>query len=204
MANAYIFYGKAGAGKGTQAALLRSYLESQGHSVISAETGGLLREFYAGQGFLPAKIKQTMGEGKLTPVFMAAYVWAHALVQNFTGTEDVVFDGVARRIEEAPVLDSALSYLEFKHVHVFQLHIFDETAVVRMKARALASGAAARPDDLDEKAIKTRLDAYKNEVLPVVEYFERHPVYHLHEINGEESIDGVLEQIKRVITSYEK
>lgn len=202
MANAYIFYGKAGSGKGTQAHLLMEHMKSLGVATLSAETGGLLRALSAHGGFVAGKIQETMTHGELVPLFMASYVWSHALVTGFTGSEDVILDGVARRLEEASVLDSALSYLGFENVFIFHVHIGDETAVERMRSRATIDAersGASRPDDTDEGAIRARLEVYRTQVMPVIEYFEQHSNYRLCEINGEESVEGVFDQIRKAI-----
>ncbi len=200
MANAYIFYGKAGSGKGTQAKLLTDKLISENRAIINAETGSMLRTFANEPGYIQQKTKETMAQGKLTPVFLASYTWANALITRFTGTEDIVFDGVARRIEEAPILDSAIEYLGFEKVFIFHIHISDETAIHRMQSRAQIAGSSARADDVDVAAAQARLDAYRTQVAPVIEYFKAHPVYQLVEIDGEVDPEHVFAQIAQVIT----
>lgn len=199
MANAYIFYGKAGSGKGTQAKLLKDYLESLHKKTIIIEAGAHFRAFAQGTGFVQEKTRDTINSGKLMPAFMPIYLWAKALVESFTADEEIIFDGVARKIEEAPILDSALEYLGFEKVYIFHVHISDTTALSRMESRAALAGSAARTDDKDVHAAQARLDAYRDQVMPVVEYFKAHPLYQLVEIDGEVDVEHVFEQIKNVI-----
>ena len=70
MSTAYLLYGKSGSGKGTQAQLLKDYLESQGKTVIYIETGKLFREFSAAhQDFMGDHVRSVIDAGKLMPAF---------------------------------------------------------------------------------------------------------------------------------------
>lgn len=199
MAHAYIFYGKAGSGKGTQAKLLKQFLESQGRKVISIEQGANFRAFAETGNRVAELTKETLNSGKLMPAFMPIYLWTKALVDQFTGVEDVIFDGVARIEQEASVLDSGIEYLGFEKTVVFHVNISDATAADRIKSRAqlaIQAGGQARTDDLSDVAIQTRIDAYQQQVMPVIEYFKTHPRYQVVEVDGEVDVPSVFEQIK--------
>lgn len=199
MANAYIFYGKAGSGKGTQAKLLQDYLNSQNKKTIIIEAGANFRAFAQGEGFVQEKTRATINSGQLMPAFMPIYLWSKALVESFTANEEIIFDGVARKLEEAPILDSALGYLDFEKVFIFHVHISDETALNRMHSRAALAGIEARKDDLDSIAARARLEAYQEQVVPVINYFKAHPIYQVIEIDGEVDVSHVFEQIKQTL-----
>jgi adenylate kinase family enzyme len=199
MSHAYIFYGKAGSGKGTQAKLLKASLESQGSQVIYIEQGANFRAFAKNPGFIENLTQSTLNSGKLMPAFMPVYLWTKALVDQFTGTEQVIFDGVARILQEASVLDSGIEFLGFDKVYVFHVTISNETAANRMKSRAASDPTHARPDDLSDIAIAARLEAYEKQVMPVIEYFKTHPRYTLVEVDGEVDVEHVFDQIKLAI-----
>lgn len=195
MAHAYIFYGKSGSGKGTQAKLLKAHLESQGRSVLYIETGQLLRNFAAEHNSLSARYtKEVLDQGGLMPVFFPIYLWGNELIQKFDGTQDLIIDGAARRIEEAPALESALSFLKIQDQKVFHIHITDETAQTRLSSRV-----EGRADDADAEKIKSRLDWYVTNVLPVLEYFHKSTQVEMIEIDGEPDVDGVWKQIETKI-----
>lgn len=199
MSTAYIFYGKAGSGKGTQAKLLREHLESLGKEVISVDQGNRFRGFVKESGYVQDLTRETINSGALMPAFMPIYLWSSTLVEQFTGNEDVIFDGVARVKTEAEVLNLALSYLKFDQVFVLHVHLTDATAMERMKSRAQLAGDDARADDQNEKSMKLRLDAYQKQVMPIIEYWQNDSGRTMVEINGEETVEGVFEQIKKVI-----
>ena len=194
--SAYIFYGKAGSGKGTQAQKLKEYLESQGRSVIYIETGALFRSFIESHkdSLAARRMDEIISQGQLMPVFFPVYSWAHELIQNYTGAEDIIMDGVARREEEAKILDSALDFFQVQNRLVVHIDIFDETAVQRLLIRN-----QGRADDATPEKIQKRLDWYRENVLPVFEYFHDHEQYRFASINGEETPEGVFEQIKSLI-----
>lgn len=188
--SAYIFYGKAGSGKGTQALELKKYLEAQGRKVLYIETGALLRDFIVSNNSFSAKLTgEVVNNGKLMPSFLPVYLWTDELIKNFDGTQDIIFDGVARRIEEAPIIDSAITFFNIERTIVFNIHISDETAIARLSIRG------DRADDASVEKIQKRLDWYQTNVLPVIDYFKFHDRFTFFEIDGEPDVEGVSNQI---------
>ena len=41
---------------------------------------------------------------------MPIWVWTSYLIDNYTGSEHMILDGLSRRYDEAPILDSALRF----------------------------------------------------------------------------------------------
>lgn len=189
MSTVYLLYGKSGCGKGTQAQLLKERLESQGRSVIYVETGKLFRAFSeSNPGFMGDHVKSVIDAGKLMPAFFPVYLWSKELVENYTGTEDIILDGVARRIEEASIVDSALDFLEITdrrvlHINVSNAWVFDHM------------GKRGRVDDTTE-GMQKRLSWFTENVMPVINYFSDNKKYTSVTINGEQTIEQVADDIK--------
>ncbi len=195
MANAYIFYGKAGSGKGTQAELLQKHLEENGRKVIYIETGGLFREFVeTNTSFAAQRTKTVIDSGQLMPAFFPIYLWSKAMIENYDGTQDLVLDGVTRLIEEAPILESALSFFQVDKKLVFNIHISDDTAQSRLAIRH-----EGRADDADSTKIQKRLDWYAKNVMPVLEYYKKGTMITVHDVDGEPDVVGVQKQILELI-----
>ena len=193
--SAYIFYGKAGSGKGTQALELKNHLESLGKKVLYIETGKLFRDFVANHDtFASHRTKGVIENGELMPAFFPVYLWADQLIQNFNGTEEIILDGVARRIEEAPMIDSALDFFQVMKRFVFTIDITDETAVKRLQMRG-----QGRADDASIDKIKERLGLYAEKTLPILNYFETHTRYTFVRIDGEPSPEEVFAQVRNVL-----
>lgn len=195
MSNAYIFYGKAGSGKGTQAKLLKEHLESVGRSVLYIETGGLFRAFTEStKTFAATRTREIIDNGQLMPAFFPIYLWAHELIAKYDGTQDIILDGVTRRIEEAPILESALEFFKVDKKIVFHIHIADATAQTRLAIRP-----GDRADDADPVKVQKRLDWYTDNVLPVLEYYKKGNMITVHEIDGEPDVTGVRDQITSIL-----
>lgn len=186
----FIFFGKSGSGKGTQAELLKTELEAMDRKVIYIETGQLMRDFVAsGDGYLQKRTNDIIGTGGLMPIFFPTYLWAKVLVEQYTGSEDIIFDGVSRRIEEAPVIDAALDFLNVEHRSVIHIDVSDKWVIDRLTARG-------RNDD-SVSGIQKRLSWYLENVVPVLAYFENRNAYRFLEINGEQSIEDVHAEIMK-------
>ncbi len=190
----FIFFGKSGSGKGTQAELLKTELEAMDRKVIYIETGQLMRDFVAsGDGYLQKRTNDIIGTGGLMPIFFPTYLWAKVLVEKYTGSEDIIFDGVSRRIEEAPVIDAALDFLNVEHRSVIHIDVSDKWVIDRLTARG-------RTDD-SISGIQKRLAWYLENVVPVLGYFENRKAYRFFEINGEQPIEQVHAEIMKKLTA---
>lgn len=187
--NTYILFGRSGSGKGTQAQLLINHLKKTDREVIYLETGQKFREFMTQENYTAERTKKIMETGGLLPVFLPVWLWTNELIQQYTGYEDLILDGICRKLTEAPVLDSALKFYGIENAYVIHINVSNEWAFDRMKGRG-------RADDTDEY-IKSRLDWYDREVLPVLDYFKERKGYNFIEINGEQTIDAVFDELRQ-------
>src|SRR3989338_5725516 len=185
----FIFYGRSGCGKGTQADLLIKYLAEKepNRRTLYLETGKLLREFALESGFTNELVKNVLDQGGLLPEFMPIFVWSKFLADKVHGDEHLVFDGVCRRAHEAPILDSALKFYKRNKPFVILINVSKEWA----KERLLSRG---RNDD-DPAEIERRLAWYEKDVLPTLKFFENSPDYKFLRINGEQIIEKVHQDI---------
>lgn len=189
---AFIFFGKSGSGKGTQAKLLVEYLKKEtGKNVLYIETGERFREFKMGGSLSSQLTKDIMEHGELMPEFLPVWIWADFLVKNYTGNEHLVLDGLSRRADEAPVLDSAM---EFYKIKPYVIHL----DVSRERAFEMLSGRG-RKDDTEEY-INNRLDWFEKEVIPAMDYFRNNDRYTFIEIDGEGTIEEVQQEILQKIS----
>ena len=108
-------------------------------------------------------------------------------IENYSGEEHLVMDGLSRRLHEAPILDSALDFYGIKKPRVIYLNVPRERAFQMMKGRG-------RSDDTDEY-INNRLDWFAENVVPAINYFRNNSRYVFLEINGEQGIEEVHHEI---------
>ncbi|NTV22397.1 MAG: AAA family ATPase [Candidatus Yonathbacteria bacterium] len=185
---AFIFYGRSGSGKGTQARLLQEYLEQHtGRQVLYVETGNGLRDLATKDRLTSRLVKQIMNDGGLMPEFLPIWVWGNALVKKFTGEEHLVLDGLARRVDEVPILDSALRFFGFGQPYIVYLNVPRERAFAMLKGRG-------RPDDTDA-SINERLDWFEQNVQFALERLSSIPNYRLLDIDGTKPIEDVHKEI---------
>jgi adenylate kinase len=184
----FIFLGRSGAGKGTQAELLTNNLrENSGQTVIRVESGALLREYIKGETYTQKLIAEAVNNGVLVPEVSVVSAWTKYLADNFTGREIVIFDGCPRKIQEAYLLDSLLRFYKIEKPTVILIDVSDKWSTERLLERG-------RKDDSPE-AIKKRLDWYNSEVKPSVDFFKNGSYYNFVEINGEQTIPEVHAEI---------
>ena len=188
---AFVFFGRSGCGKGTQAQLLVDFLKSQEKEIVYIETGSRLREFIKADNYSGKLAGDILKEGALIPVFLPIWIWTEILIKNFSGNQDLVFDGVCRRREESVALNSAFDFYKIEKRNIILINVSKEWSYTRMMERQ-------RVDDTPEK-IKNRLDWYENDVTPAIEYFHKKTEYNFIQINGEQSIENVHRDIIKAL-----
>lgn len=185
----FIFIGRSGCGKGTQAKLIKDYLlkcDPTGE-VDYLQSGAEFREFIKGKTHTQNLSRQIYDAGGLQPEFLAIYIWSRMLIDKFAGNEHLVIDGAPRKFHEAGVLDSAFVFYKREKPYVVFLNVSREWSEKRLLERQ-------RFDD-NAKDIKARLDWYDVEVKTAIEFYKNNPRYTLLEINGEQTVEKVHQDI---------
>lgn len=187
----FIFFGKSGSGKGTQAELLIEQIQASGEIPLYIETGQKFREFITNDKYVSHLTSEVLAQGGLMPVFLPIWIWTTELVERFTGKEVLVLDGLCRREDEAPVLDSALRFFKREKPIVIYINVSDEWALNRLRGRG-------RYDDTEEYLAK-RLSWFEWQVKPAMGFFHDNEQYTFLEVNGEQSVEDVhAELIKKL------
>jgi adenylate kinase family enzyme len=184
-----LFFGRVGSGKGTQAALLMKYLNEHDpeRKSLYLETGQKFRDFIVQDNYSAGLTKEVLDTGGLMPPFMPIWLWATFLVEKYTGSEHLIFDGLCRRRYESPILDSALKFYKRDDVSVVIINTSNEWSI----QRALERG---RSDD-EIVEIKKRLEWYDTEVVTAIQHFRDEPEYKVLDINGEQTIEEVNKEM---------
>jgi adenylate kinase len=187
---AFIILGRSGCGKGTQADLLMTHLRNTKGKInktIHIESGALLRNFAKGDNFTQIKIKSVLSGGVLVPESIIVALWTDYLIANFTGTENLVFDGTPRKLHEAQLLDNALQFYGIEKPNVLCLNVSKDWSEKRLQGRA-------RKDDTPD-AIARRLAWFETEVTKTIDFYKNNSYYNFIDINGEQSIEDVQNEI---------
>ncbi len=190
---AFIFLGRSGCGKGTQVDLVRKYLdENSGLKSLYIETGTYFRSLLKGDSYTAELTKEIVNSGGLMPSSMSIDMWMSHLIENYTGKENIIFDGVSRRVLEAEALHDALKFYKLQGYKVIYMNVSREWATDRLLGRAKKEG---RVDDQIE-GINKRQTWFEKDILPVIEYYRKlSDGCEFVEINGEQIVEKVYEEI---------
>ena len=194
----FIFIGRYGSGKGTQAKLLIEALKKSDpdRKVLYIETGAGFRKFVEKKGNYTADLtKKVVDSGGLMPEFMPVYIWSNLLVENYTCNEHLVFDGTPRKLLEAKILDPVFSFYGMEKPWVVFLSVDHKESSKRLSLRGAQLG---RVDDSKE-AIEKRKKAFEEDVDPVIEWYRTNPNIHFLEIDGDRSVGEIYADIVKKV-----
>ena len=182
-----LFFGSQGAGKGTQVQMLIEYLKKHTkNDVIRIDMGHELRTLRDTGSFAGKLTGEIIDAGHRMPDFMPIYLQTKKLVDNFTGDQHIIADGLARGADQTRGFDDAMTFFKRDNFQIINLVISDDAAVKRLLLRA-------RNDDTEE-AIRRRLAWTKTDVLPQIELLKGRGRV-VHEIDGEPGVETIHKSI---------
>jgi len=176
-----VFLGPPGSGKGTQASV---YCRARDCRHIS--TGELLREAVDAGTSLGRDARTYMDSGDLVPDAVILGL-IEATLEN--EKRPVLFDGFPRNLAQARDLDMLLDGRGERVDAAVYLNV-DEQELIR---RLLSRG---RSDDTLETVLN-RLKVYKENTLPLIDYYLGHGV--LHEVDGVGEIAAIQVRVADAI-----
>ena len=171
-----VLLGPPGAGKGTQAIFI-----SKKHKIKVISVGSILRDEVKKETELGNKIKDDMEKGNLVPDELVNKIIRNTLKKE----KNIIIDGFPRDLEEAE---------SFPGIN-YALHIISEKKEVIKRLLKRAKIEKRKDDNL--QTIEHRWDVYRNETMPVVEYYRKKKI--LRELNGNGSIKDVSKEIENLL-----
>ncbi len=183
-----LLFGPPGAGKGTQASKLVTLLQ-----VPHISTGDMFRENIKNQTELGQLAQSYTSQGQLVPDEVTI-----AMVKDRLSRSDVktgfLLDGFPRSVPQAKALNTILDEIGLPIDHVINISVSDDDIRTRLAKRASIEG---RADDADPTVIQNRLDGYKSQSEPCLDFYR--PKSIVRDIDGIGSIDEVFDRIKLVL-----
>lgn len=185
-----IFLGPPGAGKGTMAKVL-----SKTHSLLHLSTGDLLRANIKEKTVLGKEAASFVENGKLVPDQLVIEMMRHRLREQ-DARKGFILDGFPRTTEQAKALDKLLAEETMKVDHAINFDASDGKIIERLSGRRICGKCGAiyhlinippkqagicdqcgsalvqRKDD-NEETVRRRLEVYREETAPLIEYYER-------------------------------
>jgi len=208
-----ILLGPPGAGKGTQADVIKKK-----YNVAHISTGDILRENVRSETRLGLQAKTYMDSGKLVPDDLIISMMKDRLQQPDCGN-GFLLDGFPRTVSQADALEQMLGELETGVNAAVLLEVSDETVVERLSGRRICDSCGAiyhirfRPssvngqcdkcggslyqrDDDKESVIRSRLAVYHEQTAPLIKYYEEKGL--LRRVDAEKSSDSVVRLIAEI------
>ena len=180
-----VLFGKPGAGKGTQAAFLKSK-----YQLFHISTGDLFRYHIQGSTKLGILAKSYMDKGDLVPDDVTINMLKVAVAEN-SDVKGFIFDGFPRTTAQAKALDVFLSEKLMSITATVALEAEDDVLVERLINRGKTSG---RSDDQNETKIRNRFVEYNNKTALLKTFYTAQGKFHT--VSG---IGGVEEITQRLI-----
>ena len=182
-----VFIGPPGAGKGTQSKRLLSYL-----GIPHLSTGELLREEKSQNTSLGRLAAQYMDYGRLVPDPLVLEMVGNRL-NHPTYAKGCMFDGFPRTIQQAKSLDESLLQRGTPLTMALELRADENELIGRMLKRAAAE---KRVDD-NPQTIAQRMDVYKKQTAPLLDYYAQQGL--LVTIDAMGSQDEVFKRITAAV-----
>jgi adenylate kinase len=208
-----ILLGPPGAGKGTQAQFIR---EKFGIPQIS--TGDMLRAAVKAGTALGVAAKKVMDAGQLVSDDIIIGLVKERLKQPDC-KRGYLFDGFPRTIPQAEAMKTANVALDF----VLEIDVPDEEIISRMSGRRVhpASGRTyhvkfnppkaegkddvsgeqlVQRDDDKEATVRSRLEVYRKQTRPLVDYYGKLAGVKYRKISGLGSVDDITQRALAALT----
>ena len=203
-----VLLGAPGAGKGTQAQKLVA-----DYGVAHMSTGDLLRAAVKAQSKLGKEAKGYMDAGQLVPDQLVIDLVKERLEED-DAKKGFILDGFPRNTDQAVALDGELEAMGVNLDAALLVDVASEVIISRLSSRRTCKdcgytapagvdtcprcgGEMYQRDDDKPETIARRLDTYKNQTEPLVEYYGGHGI--LKTVDGDRPVDEVYADVKTLL-----
>ena len=186
-----VLFGKPGAGKGTQADILKKHYE-----LFHISTGDLFRYHIQGSTDLGILAKSYMDKGDLVPDKVTIDMLEETVTQN-SNVKGFIFDGFPRTTGQAEALDAFLTNKSMSITATIALEANDKILIERLINRGKTSG---RVDDQDENKIRNRFEEYNNKTAPLKSFYSTQGKF--YSVNGIGSVEEITQRLTKLIDGF--
>ena len=209
-----VLLGPPGAGKGTQAGRIVAE-----YGIPHISTGDILRGAVKNQTPMGLEAKKYMDAGNLVPDSVVIGIVKDRL-QEPDAAKGFLMDGFPRTIPQAEALDAALDALNRAITKVVVILVDEEELVQRLSGRRVCRSCQApfhvlwgqpkvegvcdkcggelyQRDDDSEATVRNRLEVYRRQTEPLIDYYDRAGL--AARIDGAGAPDEVYEDIRTAL-----
>lgn len=183
-----VLFGKPGAGKGTQAEILKVK-----YNLTHLSTGDIFRFNIKNETELGKVAKSFIDKGDLVPDEITIQMLQSEVDKN-PNSSGFLFDGFPRTIAQAEALDAFLKGKSQKITATIALEANDEVLVQRLLERGKTSG---RTDDQDEEKIRNRYQEYNEKTAPLMQYYREQGRFYA--VDGIGDIQAITDRLSAVL-----
>lgn len=208
--------GPPGAGKGTQAELIKAEFP-----IPHISTGDMFREAVSNGTELGIEAKRYMDEGKLVPDEVTIGIVKERLAQDDC-KEGFLLDGFPRTTVQAKALDEVMDELGKAVEAAINISVPDEVLIERISNRvscqncksvfnlkfnppkeegkcSKCGGDLVQRDDDRGETVRKRLEVYNEQTNPLINYYQNKGV--LYDFDGYRDASAVFSDIKQLLES---
>ena len=208
-----ILLGPPGAGKGTQAQFICEHF-----GIPQISTGDMLRAAIKAGTPLGQQAKRVMDAGQLVSDDIITRLVRERLRQPDC-ERGYLFDGFPRTIPQAEAIDREGVEID----HILEIDVPDEEIIMRMSGRRVHPGsgrvyhvkfnppkaqgrddatgeALVQREDDREDTVRNRLEVYRAQTRPLIDYYQRHAVGKYRRISGRGSVEDVRSRALAALT----
>jgi adenylate kinase len=182
-----VLFGPPGAGKGTQADLLK-----EKYNLKHISTGDVFRFNIKNETELGLLAKSYMDNGNLVPDEVTINM-LKAEVEKNADANGFIFDGFPRTASQATALDAFLEEKGEAINGMVALEVSEDLLVERLLERGKTSG---RSDDQDESKIRNRFNEYNTKTAILKDYYQAQNKY--FGVNGVGEINEITKRLSLV------
>ena len=183
-----VLFGPPGAGKGTQADLLK-----EKYDLLHISTGDVFRSNINNKTELGILAKSYMDNGDLVPDEVTIDM-LKAEVDKNPNAKGFIFDGFPRTESQAKALDNFLEEKGELISGMVALEVPEDLLVTRLLERGKISG---RTDDQDESKIRNRFNEYNTKTAILKDYYQLQGKY--FGADGVGTIDDITKRLSEII-----